>query len=299
VFAHVARPVTIALVALALLGCGSTGRVTSAGTPVVASSAPTATQPEQRVVVTRAVPFAAPGGVSLSVDIYHDEGVRNAAPVVLLHSGGWSQGSREDLEALATQLARHGLVVFAGDVRLSCTDPEPLCGAKYPVPLEDARSLIRFAREHAAAYGARVGPVGAFGLSSGAELALLAALTGSGPNRPGAVVAWSAPTSLMGLAHGPAAQFIAAYLGCTLARCPDRWRDASPSSHVSATAPPTLLVSSEGDTIVPAAQSKSLYGALRAAGGIAELEIEPGEDHADFGPDAIARSADFLVRHLT
>ena len=190
-------------------------------------------------------------------------------------------------------------MVFVGDMRLTCTDSGPLCGYHYPAPLADVHSLIQFATGHGAEYGAREGPIGVFGLSAGAELALLAAYTETGTSRPGAVVAWSAPTSFAKLASHPDAEIITTYLGCDYAGCPDRWRDASPIAHASGAAPPTLLVSSADDPQVPATQSRSLYRALHSAGATAELDIEPGAAHAQFGPDTISRSAEFLLQQLS
>jgi len=51
--------------------------------------------------------------------------------VVLLAPGGWGQSSRETVRDLAMALARHGLVVFVGDVRLACDGQSPLCGYHY------------------------------------------------------------------------------------------------------------------------------------------------------------------------
>jgi len=219
---------------------------------------------------------------------------------VLLGPGGWGYSSRDTVSGLAISLARQGLVVFVGDTRLACTDAGPLCGHHYPAPQEDVHSLIQFATSHGTEYGARTGPIGVFGLSSGAQGALLGALTEAGASRPGAVVAWSAPASLAALASNPVAgPLIIRYLGCGYARCPDRWRDASPISHVSGAAPPTLLVSSEDDPQVPATQSRSLYRALRSAGATAELDIEPGTAHAQFGPSTVSRCAKFLLQHLS
>ena len=246
-----------------------------------------------------AIPFASPDGVELAVVVYHVDGESNRPAVVLLGPGGWSRSSRETVPDLATALARQGLVVFVGDLRLACDGQSPLCGYHYPAPQADVRSLLRFATSHGAEYGARAGPIGVFGLSSGAELALIAAFTETGASRPGAVVAWSAPTAFAKLASHPDAGIIGRYLGCGYADCPDRWRDASPISHASGAAPPTLLVSSADDPQVPATQSRSLYRALQSAGAIAELDIEPGADHAQFGDSTVSRSADFLLQHLS
>jgi acetyl esterase/lipase len=289
-------------VSLLSTACGSSE---SSPSPA-AGTGPPPTSSDPCVVVTDdvcavdAIPFASPGGVELAVDVYRVGGESNRPAVVLLGPGGWGYSSRDTVSGLAISLARQGLVVFVGDVRLACTDGGPLCGYHYPAPLADVHSLIRFATSHGAEYGARAGPIGVFGLSSGAELALLAAFTEAGASRPGAVVAWSAPTSFAKLASNPVAPpLITRYLGCEYARCPDRWRDASPIAHASGAAPPTLLVSSADDPQVPATQSRSLYRALHSAGATAELDIEPGADHAQFGPSTVSRCADFLLRHLS
>ncbi len=289
-------------VALLPTACGSSEKSPSPA----AGTGPPPTSSDACVVVTEGVctvsdiPFASPDGVELAVDVYREDGESNRPAVVLLGPGGWSLSSRDNVSGLAISLAQQGLVVFVGDVRLACTDGGPLCGYQYPAPQADVHSLIQFATSHGAEYGARAGPIGVFGLSSGGQQALLAAFTETGASRPGAVVAWSAPTSLEKLASNPDAdQLITRYLGCQYARCPDRWRDASPITHASGAAPPTLLVSSADDSQVPATQSRSLYRALHSAGATAELDIEPGAAHAQFGPITVSRSAEFLLRHLS
>jgi len=287
-------------VSLLSTACGSSE---SSSSPATGTGSPP-TSSDACVVVTEdvctvaAIPFASPGGVELAVDVYRADGGSNRPAVVLLGPGGWAYSPRDTVSGLAISLARQGLVVFVGDVRLTCTADGPLCGYHYPAPLADVHSLIQFAMSHGSEYGARAGPIGVFGLSSGAELALLAAFREAGASRPGAAVAWSAPTSFAALASHPDAGIITGYLGCDYARCPDRWRDASPIAHASGASPPTLLVSSADDPQVPATQSRALYRSLHSAGATAELDIEPGAAHAQFGPSTVNRCAEFLLRHL-
>ena len=288
-------------VSLLSTACGSSG---SSSAPAAGTSTPP-TSPDACAVVTEnvctvaAVPYASPDGVELAVDVYKTDGESNRPAVVLLGPGGWSLNPRDTVSGLAISLAQQGLLVFVGDVRLACTDNGPLCGYHYPAPQADVHSLIQFATSHGAEYGARAGPIGVFGLSSGGQLALQAAYTEAEATRPGAVVAWSAPTSLPDLASHPDAGIITNYLGCDYAGCPDLWLEASPITLASGAVPPTLLIHSADDPQVPATQSRSLYRALQSAGATAELDIEPGAAHAQFGPDTISRSAEFLLRNLS
>jgi dipeptidyl aminopeptidase/acylaminoacyl peptidase len=75
-------------------------------------------------------------------------------------------------------------------------------------------------------------------------------------------------------------------LGATPEQAPALAALASPVSHASATAPPTLLISGDADTVVPLDQSLRLRDALVAAGAAdVVLEVVPGADHCFDGVD--------------
>jgi acetyl esterase/lipase len=56
------------------------------------------------------------------------------------------------------------------------------------------------------------------------------------------------------------------YLGGRPDEQPDRYREASPVSHVRADAPPVLTLHGECDSVVPVSQGQALHDALTAAG---------------------------------
>jgi dipeptidyl aminopeptidase/acylaminoacyl peptidase len=81
---------------------------------------------------------------------------------------------------------------------------------------------------------------------------------------------------------------------------PDRLsaeRDFSPVTHVSASAPPFLLVHGEDDGLVPFGQSEQLRDALREAGAPVTFHAVPGADHVWIGAELeplVAEGIDFL-----
>lgn len=83
---------------------------------------------------------------------------------------------------------------------------------------------------------------------------------------------------------------------------PERARSASPITHVSADAPPFLLIHGTDDVPVPLEQSSLLHAALLAAGAQSELVTVEGAGHIFVGatdiPALIARSVAFLTKHL-
>jgi dipeptidyl aminopeptidase/acylaminoacyl peptidase len=78
--------------------------------------------------------------------------------------------------------------------------------------------------------------------------------------------------------------------------------DASPITHVTAGAPPFLLVHGTTDWLVPYAQSEQLHDALTAAGADSRLVPIEGAEHIFDGHDdidAVVRlSVEYLADHL-
>ena len=86
------------------------------------------------------------------------------------------------------------------------------------------------------------------------------------------------------------------------------YRAASPVTHVSASAPPTLLLHGDADDVVPYRQSEAMEAALKAANVPVTLFRVPGGVHgSDFGmggkphaqfPDVLQATTEWLDRHL-
>jgi acetyl esterase/lipase len=82
-----------------------------------------------------------------------------------------------------------------------------------------------------------------------------------------------------------------------------------PISHVSAAAPPALLLTGDADTTVKPRNSLALASALTAAGAGAEARLYPGIGHIGIllalskpfrgRAPALADSAGFLTQHLS
>ena len=242
----------------------------------------------------------------LELDLYLPESPGPLPVIVHVHGGGWRRGSRrEPLPALGpdfyAQLAAQGFAVAAIDYRLSGE-------ARYPAPLDDVRTAVGWVTGNAARHGLDSGRVYLWGDSSGGHLVLMAGLTGA---KVQAVVAWFPVTDLLGLPADVAAaggtpdpgpdSREAQVLGAPASSVPELAREASPVGHVSAGAPPVLLMHGTVDDMVPAAQSMRLAEALAQAGAEVELELVPGATHfwkgaADL-PAIVQRSVGFLRAH--
>ncbi len=136
------------------------------------------------------------------------------------------------------------------------------------------------------------------GHSAGGHLALWVAATTT--MRLRGVVPIAAMTDLVA-AHAAALSdrgtATAELLGGTPDQLPQRYRDASPVTHVPL-AMPAVLVHGSNDANVPVSQSRTFVDASQAVGGDARLEVVDGDDHfAILDP----RSASFaaVTRALT
>ena len=82
--------------------------------------------------------------------------------------------------------------------------------------------------------------------------------------------------------HDPASSPESRLVGAAIQSVPDRVREASPITYVSATAPPFLIMHGMADNSVPHRQSVRLYEALAAAGVDVELRLIDGLPHTFF-----------------
>jgi acetyl esterase/lipase len=124
----------------------------------------------------RNIVYAEVGKVRLRLDVFRPREPGHDRPVLLhIHGGGWVIGSKDTQGLpLMRRLAAEGWVVVNANYRLS---PR----ATFPDHLIDIKRAIAWVRAHAADHGGSPDSIIIAGLSAGAHLASLAALT---PNRP-------------------------------------------------------------------------------------------------------------------
>jgi acetyl esterase/lipase len=229
--------------------------------------------------IARGIPFAAPGGVPLTLDVYRPAVPGRYPTVVQIYGGAWQRGEPGDDATAATVLAAQGFVVFAIDYRHA---PQ----WQWPAQIEDVRAALSWIRAHGPEYDADVSRFALIGRSAGAQLALVAAYEPSAPPIA-AVVSFYGPVDLVdGYRNPPVPDPLdvqaieRAFLGGSPEEMPDRYRTASPVSYVSRQLPPSLLIYGGRDNIVLPRYGSELAGRLNAAGGTAVLVDMPWAGHA-------------------
>ncbi|MBP0454215.1 alpha/beta hydrolase [Kitasatospora sp. RG8] len=221
--------------------------------------------PRRPRTVTRVPNLAyGPAGRRHRLDVLHHRSRPDGAPLLIHLHGGAYHGGRKNSESmpLLHRLAGRGWVCVSANYRLR---PE----VQHPEHLIDLKRVIAWTRDHAHAYGADPATLFVAGSSAGAHMASLAALTAGDPAlQPGFETADTSVTAVIGLNgyYGP-------YYG--------QGPESCPSTHVTADAPPFLLVHGDHDTIVPVTVARRFADDLRAvsAGPVVYAEL-PGAQHA-------------------
>ena len=256
--------------------------------------------------------LALPDLPPLTLDLYQPKAAAPRPAIVFIHGGGWSAGdarhsrSFSDLPTALAGLAAKGFVVVSVNYRLSGA-------AKFPAPLQDVKSALRWLRGHAGDYGIDTTRIMVWGEDAGGHLAALAATscgvsafeptaasTNSATRLPsdcadGAII-WSGFADLAAISDAPTQAALAFLIGCAGADCaPGVMTAASPISYINNMTPPFLIQHGETDAIAPTAQARDLADRLKAASVPVELAIYPG-GHELNGEAAMGRLADFVSR---
>jgi len=266
---------------------------------------------EPGVTVKEDVVYKRVGEHILKLDAFLPDGKGVFPGVILIHGGAWRAGDKSSYRGWGLDYARRGVAAFSIDYRLSTV-------ARYPAAVEDCLDAIRWLRTHASELHLDPDRLGVEGGSAGGHLALMVALmepeesvkdaTGNTlRNWVRCAISWAGPTDLtdtQSIQQSVERASLVLFLGCTMNECPDRYREASPITHVSSDDPPILLIHGTADNVVPYRQSEIMRDALKHAGIPVQMITVEGLGH---GLGEMAReeriklletSRRFMLEHL-
>ena len=180
-------------------------------------------------------------GENLALDLYQPTSGFESRPVVMvIHGGGWTDGTKREFPQLSRYLAARGYIVASIDYRLA---PR----WRFPSPQDDLRSAIQYVKNLETTHAVDPTRFALLGRSVGGQIALLGAYTSSDPAIRG-VVSMQGPTALRWGHVNPAKErvvdTVAAledYLGGPPATHGAQYDAAEPTRFVTADSPPTLI----------------------------------------------------------
>jgi len=253
------------------------------------------------------VRYSSPDGIDLHLDVLGPARPSTRLPVVVRIDGcpGWGPGDRSNalLPFANPALARAGFLTIAISVRHTGQ-------ATFPAQLHDVQAALRWIRRNPLGLPIDPDRVGIWGQSAGGHLAALAALHSTDLR---AAVTISGPADL--LLPGGAMRIdrpspVTALVGGDATTHHEQLRAASPVTHVTAAAPPFLIIHGTHDETVPYEQAERLHRALLTAGAKSRLlPITGGHHNLQANPqasynapiwyDVATEAAHFFRHHLT
>lgn len=254
-------------------------------------------------------------GIDLAATIYRPKSASKPLPVLIdVHGGAWGSGDRTGDRLYCAELAKSGIVVVSIDFRQSPA-------FKHPTSSADVAAAVRYVRLNAKSLTADPDRIGLIGSSSGAHLALLAALRPDAQQHKGTPILGPdgayAPHDAISAAvnyvvamwpvSDPAARYRYAKRAnlTRLAEMTDlyfadeaaRWDASIPRIVTSGEAkalPPILVVQPGDDSNIPQDMTFDLLHAWQARGGKLDYAFYPGQPHA-FGHRASAATTDLIA----
>jgi acetyl esterase/lipase len=224
--------------------------------------------------------------LNLKADIYKP-GTSGLHPAVLMvHSGGWSAGSRVEFDGIAQELAARGMVGISVDYRLI---GQANVGPNEPVA--DVIAALNYLKTKAASLNVDPSRIAIFGGSAGGHLAAMAA-TEAGNGLKAAVILWgpsdlNVPTSTFST---EGEKLVKAYLNglqdpLALKQLSPYWRvKPGPKQDIAAN---WLLIHGSADELVPVAQSRAMKDQLTKNGTSVEYLELAGQGHNPTTTEAI------------
>jgi len=209
--------------------------------------------------------------------------MKDRVGVLVIHGGGWVEGTKEDALSFCLPLVAQDFVVANVEYRLAGAAPAPAA-------VQDVLAAAKWFHDHAADYRVDPNRIVALGFSAGGHLALLAGMLPA-QNEFGPVTKLAAILDFFGVAdlspmlNPTPGNFVLRWMGPRPDMI-DFARKLSPVTYVRKDVPPILAIHGNADEVVPYQQSVRLVAELKEAGAKAELITVPRGKHGFSGQES-------------
>jgi acetyl esterase/lipase len=225
----------------------------------------------------RAVVYKEIDGVQLKLQVFEPEGFQSLEKrpaIVFFFGGGWNSGSPNQFYQQARAFADLGLVAFSADYRVKSRNKT--------TPFEcvkDAKSAVRWIREHAAELGVDPNRIIAAGGSAGGHIAGCTGVI-DGCEEDGENLAISSVPNLM-ILYNPVLDTTKKGYGANNFE-PGQQSDLSLCHHVKPGIVPTIVFHGTADTTVPFENAERFERLMKEAGNECVLVPFAGKGHGFF-----------------
>lgn len=210
------------------------------------------------------------------MEIYHPEKMDKSLKypaMIFFFGGGWKEGSIKQFEPHAKYFAKRGMVCFLVDYRVTKRQKSTPFES-----LKDAKSAIRYIREHANSFNIDVSKIVAAGGSAGGHLAAATALIDDYNETSDNITISCKPNALVlfnpVIDNGPG--------GVGYERVGDEYKNFSPIHNIKKGAPPTIIFLGTNDYLIPVETVKYYQTVMNKVESKCELRLYEGKQHGFF-----------------
>lgn len=227
--------------------------------------------------------YAQHEGVDLSLNFFRSRSPVPAPCIVVIHTGGWDNGSPDEFEQMNQYLALKGYAVASIAYRLA---PQ----FRWPAQRDDTLAAVSFLKKNCGTLGIDPSQFVLFGRSAGGQIAESVAYTSGDPSVKGCIGFYAPADLIFAYEHlSPEPDILDSrtllhkFLGGPLSGHQDAYLSASPYHHVAADTVPTLLIHGAKDPLTWYRQSERLSRRLTENGIVnAYIEIPWGTHAFDY-----------------
>jgi acetyl esterase/lipase len=194
--------------------------------------------------------------------------------IIFYFGGGWNGGTADQFKPHAEYMASRGMITVLADYRVKSRHKT--------TPYEsvaDAKSAIRFLRQHAEVLNIDTNKIVASGGSAGGHLAAACGVC-PGLDEVGEDLSISSKANALVLFNpvfdnGPVDGYGHERLG-------DRWKEISPAHNIKKGAPPTIVFLGTEDHLIPVSTAENYKAKMEEIGSRCDLFLYEGEGHGFF-----------------
>jgi arylformamidase len=221
-----------------------------------------------------------------ALDLYLPAGRQDIPLVFYVHGGGWRAGDKANPTTLVNTLGRMGVGLAAINYRLAP-------GVKHPGQIEDVARAFGWVYTNASQYRIDRNRMVILGASAGGHLVSLLALNPEYLSKQGvpseAIKGVVSISGIYDLGAWPEPGLVPTRKEQAFGIDPAALREASPSSYVTAKAPPFLITFTDWDLFMIRENTLEMYDLMLNKGAKVQLVMVPGRNHmgiAEIGTNA-------------
>lgn len=222
----------------------------------------------------RSVVYATPlDNVELLCDVYVPKGKGPFPAILMIHGGAWRSGTKLQMKGHAESAAKKKFVSVSINYRHA---PR----YKWPAQIDDCHTAMQWMLDHAKTYKIDKNRVAVWGYSAGGHLATYLAMKPKDDKTRWPIRCVVCGGGVVDLTLFPKDfPFLKYFMGATRRQAPDKYKQASPLTHLSKDDPPMFFYHGERDVVAPLSGVQALVKQAQRLGIKCEFMLVPKKEH--------------------